>query len=168
MRSSWAGASRRSPQRLSDAARERDLPLIALHNIVPFVEITEEIQRRIVFGQAGELSAHHELQAVLNAALLRAEGLTGIVRALAQALGCEVVLRTVSGRVVATTALERVSGEYASAAVSVLGEEWGTLRVYAAPESSAAKVRAAARARADRDRASRSCAPAAPSRCASA
>jgi purine catabolism regulator len=131
------------PAGLLDAARERDLPLIALHNIVPFVEITEEIQRRIVFGQAGELSAHHELQAVLNAALLRAEGLTGIVRALAQALGCEVVLRTVSGRVVATTALERVSGEYASAAVSVLGEEWGTLRVYAAPESSAAKVRAA-------------------------
>lgn len=131
------------PAALLDAARERDLPLIALHNVVPFVEITEEIQRRIVFGQAGELSAHHELQAVLNAALLRAEGLTGIVRALAQALGCEVVLRAVSGRVVATTALERPSGEYASAPVSVLGDEWGTLCVYTTPETSAAKVRAA-------------------------
>ena len=79
---------------LAHSARERDLPMIALHNIVPFVEITEEIQRRIVDGQARELRAHHEVQAALNAALLRAEGLSpALVRALAHALGCQVVLR---------------------------------------------------------------------------
>lgn len=131
------------PDAVLRTARERDLPMIALQNIVPFVEITEEIQRRIVDRQARELRAHHDVQAALNAALLRAEGLSGVVSALAHAVGCRVELRATSGRVVATTPMDGAGAAQAIATVSVLGEEWGTLCVYDSPRSPSAMVHAA-------------------------
>lgn len=131
------------PDAVVRTARERDLPLITLTNIVPFVEITEEIQRRIVHRQAQELRAHHEVQTVLNAALLREEGLSGVVHALAQVLGCQVVLRSATGDVVATAEVTdgagpsaRSAGSFSSAVVSVLGKRWGTLCVHQATDGS--------------------------------
>lgn len=132
------------PESLVRAARERDLPLITLTNVVPFVEITEEIQRRIVHRQAQELRAHHEVQTVLNAALLREEGLSGVVHALAEVLGREIVLRSAAGEVVATAEMGNGSqGRFSSAVVSVLGKEWGTLCVAEAAGSADPMVRAA-------------------------
>ncbi len=135
------------PDAVLRTARERDLPMITLQNIVPFVEITEEIQRRIVDRQGRELRAHHDVQAALNAALLRAEGLSGVVSALAHAVGCRVELRATSGRIVARTPVDGAGTAEptadAVATVSVLGEEWGTLCVYDTPRSPSAMVHAA-------------------------
>lgn len=137
------------PEAILDAARERDLPLIALRRIVPFVEITEEIQSRIVHRQAAWLRLGQTVQDQLNQVLLRQEGLSGLVVVLSELVGCPVAVRTASGQIVA---IAGASGRApapvgdgdgsASVRIDVLEEDWGALEIIDPPNSSQSLVRA--------------------------
>jgi purine catabolism regulator len=117
------------PDAMRDAARERDLPLIALHEIVPFVEITEDIGARIVSRQAARLEHDRDVQRLLQEVLLRDEGLAGVLGALAQVTGGAVTLETAAGEVVAGAGEAAVDASAVAVPVEVLGEAWGRLRV---------------------------------------
>jgi PucR family transcriptional regulator, purine catabolism regulatory protein len=138
------------PDALLEAARTHGLPLIALHEVVPFVEITEDIQARIVDRQLGELRQEQAVQSKLNSVLLGEAGLAGVMDALAGLLERVVVLKTAAGEVVAFAGTngedERSSlrlEQSASAPVRVMDEEWGRLHVIRAAESPSNTLQAA-------------------------
>jgi purine catabolism regulator len=133
------------PDALLDAARERDLPLIALRRVIPFVEITEEIQARIVHRHAARLRLEHKVQSQLNDVLLRQEGLSGIVTLLSELLARPVVLRTCAGQTAAVAGAVDGGGDaVARAPVRLLDEDWGALEVLGPAESFAPDVLRAA------------------------
>lgn len=61
-----AGTGRHLPTVLIDAANEADLPLIELRNVVPFVEVAENINRKIVTSQIGSLQIADRLSQTLT------------------------------------------------------------------------------------------------------
>jgi purine catabolism regulator len=124
------------PEPLLEAARRCDLPLIALHEVVPFVEITEEIQGRIVDRQLTELRQERDVQSRFNAVLLRETGLAGVMETLAGLTASVAVLKTMSGEIVAVAGatgdaeVDRSRLQHsASAPVTLIDEEWGRLHV---------------------------------------
>ncbi len=129
------------PQPLLEAARQVDLPLIALQDIVPFVEMTEEIQTRVLQSRLAELTVDREVAGLVRAQMLQGDGLDALAAALADLLQCPVVLEQVGGEVVACGGLSRPEANARliqtqashTAAVEVAGARWGTLRVYDAP-----------------------------------
>ena len=132
------------PEAVLEAAQERDLPLIALRRVVPFVEITEEVQARIVHRQAARLRLDSNVQSLLNQVLLRQEGLSGVVTQLSELVGAPVVLRTLGGRMAAIAGDDDRDGSdhatlqaIASAPVRLLDEDWGTLEVISTPDRGA-------------------------------
>jgi purine catabolism regulator len=130
------------PEAMLEAALTHDLPLIALHEVVPFVEITEEIQGRIVDRQLTELRQEQAVQSRLNTVLLGEAGLSGVMDALAALLDRVVVLETAAGEVVAFAGTDRDAERHSfrlkesvSAPVTVMDEEWGRLHVMLPPTS---------------------------------
>ena len=90
----------RIPHELLRAAQDEGLPLIALREIVPFVDLTEEVQRRLVHGQVEELRAHRIADRLLNTETA-AVGMWGLVRGLSDELKCPAVFETQSGQLAA-------------------------------------------------------------------
>jgi purine catabolism regulator len=129
------------PSALLEAARHRDLPVIALHEIIPFVEITEEVQRQLLHADVAQLSLERDVTRFLHDLLLRGDGLTAVVEALADLLSCPVVLEDLAGAIVAEggsrrgrEGLERAS-EVRSAPVDLLGHPWGELHAIDPPRT---------------------------------
>jgi PucR family transcriptional regulator, purine catabolism regulatory protein len=134
------------PQALLDAARRRDLPVIALHEIIPFVEITEAVQRQLLQEDVAQLTLERHVTRLLHDLLLRGEGLTALVEALADLLSCPVVLEDLAGAVVAQgggrqgrAGLEEAS-EVRSSSVDLLGHAWGELHAIDPPRTARAVV----------------------------
>lgn len=61
-----AGTGRRLPAELVGAADEAGLPLIELRQVVPFVEVAEAVNRRIVSGQVNALQTADRLSQALT------------------------------------------------------------------------------------------------------
>ena len=127
------------PDALLEAARRRELPVIALHHIIPFVEITEEVQRQLLQEDFAQLSLEREITHLLHEPLLHGDGLPGLIEALAELLSCAVVLEDADG-----TAVAEAGGgqgrpplheavEVRSASVMLRGEAWGELHVVEPP-----------------------------------
>jgi PucR family transcriptional regulator, purine catabolism regulatory protein len=132
------------PEPLLEAARRRELPVIALHEIIPFVVITEEVQRQLLHESLAQLSLERHVTHLLHERLLQGDGLTGIIEALAQLLSCPVVLEDLDGVVVAETGggpsrrwLDKAV-EVRSGSVSLRGEAWGELHVVDPPQTARA------------------------------
>ena len=89
-----------APLELLRAARDEGLPLVVLREIVPFVELTEEVQRRLVHGQVEELRAH-EVADRLFGTEQGDLSMWGLVAAVAAELACPVVVETQAGQLVA-------------------------------------------------------------------
>lgn len=138
------------PEPMVAAARRHDLPLIALHEIVPFVEMTEAVQSRLLRAGYAELRLDQDVDQILQAQLLRGEGPETLVSVLADFLHCPVILETASSHVVAFAGLPPgISAQAAlkcgrihSAPVEVLGDRWGWLRFLDLPRERAAVLRA--------------------------
>lgn len=65
----------RPPAALVDAAAVHRLPLVALHGVVPFIEVTETVHPLLLDHQVGELRALERASEQLNRALLEGHGL---------------------------------------------------------------------------------------------
>ncbi|WKN48017.1 PucR family transcriptional regulator ligand-binding domain-containing protein [Nocardioides sp. Arc9.136] len=63
------------PDALVAAAREHDLPLVVLHGVVPFIEVTEAVHPLLITGELDVLRRADEVTAVLHDAV--AEGIGG-------------------------------------------------------------------------------------------
>lgn len=137
------------PPALAAAARRVDLPLVALHGVVPFIEVTEAVHPLLIADEIDLLRAGEHATSVLTAQLLDGAGLAGVTSAAAGLAGCQVRLVTAEGGLVAThdgTAAPAASADLADtpevAAAGIQecrhdvllgGETWGTVVLDAAP-----------------------------------
>ncbi len=87
------------------AAQARQLPLIALTGIVPFVEITAAADEQIVHAEVEMLRRADQIGRALTESLAVDGGeLTSLVDTLAATVGCEVRLQTLDGGELAASA----------------------------------------------------------------
>jgi PucR family transcriptional regulator, purine catabolism regulatory protein len=123
------------PGPLRDAAIRRDLPLIGLRALVPFVEITEAVQTVIIGEELSRLRAERDCRAVLDAVLLDGGGVADVVAAVGRHLGVPVALESATGRMVALHGFRSGSSfqlkrEHGSTrAVTLFGAPWGWLHI---------------------------------------
>jgi len=121
------------PAPVLEAARRRDLPLIALHRVVPFVTLVEAfhellLRRRVASLRRGELIWQELLGAVLDR-----RGLPELLAAVAALAGCPAHLVATDGRLVASAtpdgpvAVDPEGRGWLAHPVSVHGQLWGTL-----------------------------------------
>lgn len=135
----------------SAVAEDLNLVLVALHHTIKFVEVTEEVHRRIVSDQFEEVAFDRRVHRAFTDLSMRRVSATGIVDAAAEMLDEPVVLEDLAHQALAvahgpdTTAdllqdweqrSRRVSAggeQWAVTAVGPRGEEWGRLIVPRAP-----------------------------------
>ena len=121
-----AQGSRRSQPSLGRHA------LVAFHDVVPFVEVTELVHQRLVSREVEALRISQSITAELTDSLLSGSGLSGLLQRTATLAGCGAALVTVDGRVVASSE-DHPSDTVVPAAgatsrpVEVFGIEWGRL-----------------------------------------
>jgi len=117
-----------APPALVEAADAHHLPVVALHGVVPFIEITEAVHPLLIGRELDELRAGADAADRLVGGLIAGDGLTGLVARIAELVESAVSLCAVSGEVIAGTgALEESSAT--AVAVTAGGTEWGTLRI---------------------------------------
>ncbi|MET0901143.1 MAG: PucR family transcriptional regulator ligand-binding domain-containing protein [Mycobacterium sp.] len=131
------------------------LPLVVLHHEVRFVEVTEEVHRRIVAEQYAEVDYARRVHESFTTLSMRRAGVEEIVAAAADMLDTPVVLEDLNRQVLAFTARgvrtaelladwerrSRLTGtEWLNRAVGPYRQEWGRL---IAPRASATDQRAA-------------------------
>ena len=85
-------AMRQVPRAMIDEARRHDLPLVALHRPIPWVEVTEAVHRAIVARQAALLERGQELQDRFSALIASGAGVADVLRTLADEVRNPVVL----------------------------------------------------------------------------
>jgi purine catabolism regulator len=131
------------------------LPLVVLHNTVRFVEVTEEVHRRIVAEQYAEVEYARRVHESFTALSMRRAGVEEIVAATAEMLDTSVVLEDLNRQVLAFTARgvrtadllqdwerrSRLAGsDWLNRSVGPYRQEWGRL---VAPRLSESGERAA-------------------------
>ncbi|GAA2468326.1 PucR family transcriptional regulator [Terrabacter carboxydivorans] len=94
-----AGSGRHLPAELVAAAEEAGLPLLELRQVVPFVEVAEEVNRRIVSAQVAALRVADQLsQALTERIATSGASLEPLLAVIAETLGVHVrVLDTRGG-----------------------------------------------------------------------
>ncbi len=92
------------PLLIGETADRLGLPIIALHRIVRFVEITEAVHRVIVADQYAELEFARTVHETFTALSVRRASLAEIVKTAAGMLDASVVLEDLTHRVLALTA----------------------------------------------------------------
>jgi PucR family transcriptional regulator, purine catabolism regulatory protein len=96
----------RAPDALTGAAAEHGLPLVLLHGVVPFIDITETVHAMLLAGEVEQLRAQDRVSTVLNRALLAGRGLADLVGATAAMCGAPVGLFSPSGVLLAGSAVD--------------------------------------------------------------
>lgn len=143
------------PEIVQEAGRS-GLPLLVLHEVVPFVEICREGNERIIAADLARLRRSEQLLCELHEAVQAGAGLAGLVTEIARVAGVPAVLVTVSGQVVAAAgtgvagartgpSLRRVVDDGSRSVVRIGGRPWGHLVLgeRADPDSDLLATRAA-------------------------
>ncbi|GAB4584620.1 PucR family transcriptional regulator [Nocardia sp. IFM 10818] len=92
------------PPIIGETADRLGLPIVALHRIVRFVEVTEAVHRVIVADQYAELEFARTVHETFTALSVRRASLAEIVKTAAGMLDASVVLEDLTHRVLALTA----------------------------------------------------------------
>jgi PucR family transcriptional regulator, purine catabolism regulatory protein len=141
------------PASASAIAEDLDLVLVALHKTIRFVEVTEEVHRRIVAGQFEEVAFDRRVHRAFTDLSMRRVSAAGIVDAAASMLDEPVVLEDLAHQALAVAQGPGTTAEllqdweqrsrrtpagggtekWAVTAVGPRGEEWGRLIVPRAP-----------------------------------
>ncbi|GHS87096.1 hypothetical protein AGMMS50218_08220 [Actinomycetota bacterium] len=131
------------PAELVAAARAVDLPLVVLHGVVPFIEVTETVHPLLISDEVTALRTADRVTHALNERLLDGSGLGGLTDAVAALAGCPVRLLASDGEPVTGTPADPRPGDALDPGtappadlhrpVVVLGEPWGTIVLDGAP-----------------------------------
>lgn len=135
----------RVPTAMVDEARRCALPLIALHGVVPFVEITEAVHRLLVNRRLEVLDSADQMTRDLLDCMLDGGNLEQLVARVGQTTGSDVWLITDSGAIVAATRAAEPPSGGASADIRLRERRWGEIVLdrVATPGVSAMLTRAA-------------------------
>ncbi|MET8874654.1 PucR family transcriptional regulator [Nocardia sp. NPDC004604] len=106
------------PRVVVELADELELPVVALHRVTRFVEITEAVHRVIVADQYAELEFARTVHETFTELSVRRASLAEIVKTAADMLDSSVVLEDLAHRVLALTARH--------ASTSTILENWET------------------------------------------
>lgn len=102
-----AGTGRHLPAELVAAAEEARLPLVELRQVVPFVEVAEDVNRRIVSAQVASLRVADQLsQALTERIASSGVALEPLLALVAETLGVHVRVLDTRGGVLATAGLQ--------------------------------------------------------------
>jgi len=118
-----------APPALVAAARDEQLPLVVLHSIVPFIEITEVAHARLLSDEVHLLRAGHGFTDTLLAGMTENTGLPGLVAHIAALAGCAVGLVSTAGVHVAGTAVLDEHDAAFVVPIDLGGSRWGSLVV---------------------------------------
>jgi purine catabolism regulator len=132
-----------APEALVAAARRCDLALVVLHEIVPFVEMTEEVQTAVLDRAAASARSDRTLRERLADALLEGAGPTEVVGELARHLGAPVVVTTHDGVPVATSDPDAGGRAVCQREITLLDQLWGRVLVLPPARSDDPAVHAA-------------------------
>jgi purine catabolism regulator len=91
------------PRALVEACRRHGLPLMVLHNVVPFVEIAEQVQTALMEKSGTAARLEREVRQVLADALLDGAGSQELTSILAELVSAPVTVTTVEGTLVAAS-----------------------------------------------------------------
>ncbi len=122
-----------APEEIVAAAAHHNLPLVVLHAVVPFVEVTETVHQVIVAAEVERLRRTEQVNAELIDGLLFGTGLPALIGRIGNLAGCPALLRARDGRIVATTDAAGVDPGADAASVTcartveVFGTAWGDL-----------------------------------------
>ena len=94
-----------APPAVIEACRRHGLPLIVLHEIVPFVEITEQVQSALLERSLAGQRRDRDVRQVLTDALLDGAGPAELTALLASLAGAPVTVTTADGALVAAAGL---------------------------------------------------------------
>lgn len=94
------------PAALIEAAERRDLPLVALHRDIRFVDVTEAIHTELVSSRLTLMGRADDLLRHLTRLLLGGDGIPAAIAALASAFGAPVFLEDGEGQLLAHAASE--------------------------------------------------------------
>jgi purine catabolism regulator len=123
-----------APRALVDVCAEHGLPLLVLREIVPFVEVTEQVQAAILERTAGTARRERGVRQVLTDALLDGAGPQELIAVLSDLLSAPVVLTTAEGALVAAAGSDpegagRRGRPVARRDVVLLDRHWGHVGV---------------------------------------
>ena len=146
-----------APAPLVAACGERGIPLIVLHRVVRFVQITQRVHQRVLAAQNEALEARAEVHAMLTELGLNRSPVDYVVDRIAATLGAPVVLEDAGHRVVAwsgsdATVLDHWAGAQAAGdsdpslpagttrvPVEAQGNRWGWLTAFDGPPHAAGR-----------------------------
>jgi purine catabolism regulator len=123
-----------APEGMVEACRQHGLPLLVLREVVPFVEITEQVQSAIMeISQAGRRRAR-DVRQVLTDALLEGAGPEELAALLSSLVAAPVTVTTADGALVASAGLDpqgsrRRGRPVVRRDVVLLERHWGQIAV---------------------------------------
>ncbi|MBB4664362.1 PucR family transcriptional regulator ligand-binding domain-containing protein [Conexibacter arvalis] len=100
-----------APRALVDAAAEHDLPLIALHREVPFVEVVEAVDHELIDRQLLHVARAEAIHSQLTGLMLDGAGIPEVLGALAAIVANPVVLEREDGELLFHAVHRRDSAE---------------------------------------------------------
>lgn len=149
----------KAPPALTESCTANGIPLILLHRVVRFVQVTQRIHQRVLAAQNAALEARAEVHAMLTELGLNRSPVDYVVERIGATLGAPVVLEDAAGRVVAwsgtdASALAYWASEYrgpgyrptpipdgaTSVPVEAQGTRWGRLIALAGPPHAAGRA----------------------------
>lgn len=121
------GALRQLPKELLETAEAAGLPVVELRRVVPFVEVAQEINSRLVSESVVHLQQVDQLSHLLSQHLASGDGLGELVRELATTVRAPVTLTDQSGRLLAAAAPDGTTLDEGAALVAAVS--WTALDV---------------------------------------
>jgi purine catabolism regulator len=117
------------PPALRRSAEAHGLPLVVLHGVVPFIEVTEQVHHLLIDGEVAVLRQQQEVDTELLEGLLTGAGLRALVLRIARLAECPATVYAGDGRLVASSrdAPEEGPERTVERAVPVFGVDWGRL-----------------------------------------
>lgn len=109
------------PAEMVDEARQRGLPLVELHAVVRFVEVTQAINSGLINESVRRLQLADQVSHALAAGLADGADLDGLATVLAQVAHADVRLTSPSGELIAEAVLDPESPTAAVPAVDAVG-----------------------------------------------
>lgn len=120
----------RAPQELGEVATAHGLPLILLHGVVPFIEVTETVHPMLIAEEIDELRRVDAAWTELTQVMVRAHGLQDVMRSVEQVVGAPAGLYAIDETLIAGRGIDAET----VTRVEVGEGPWATLRIAAEPQ----------------------------------
>jgi purine catabolism regulator len=122
------------PTALVDESRRHEVVLVALHRVVPFIQVTETVHELLINDEVRKLRRGERICAELTESLQSGGGMQSLLRRVAVLAGSPAALLDSDDRVVAASEDDIPRSAYAARRpVDVLGAEWGHLVLAGSP-----------------------------------